>query len=334
MKSSDIFKSVRNFLFSRVNGEILIFLFFFAVAGVFWGLLTLNENYEQEIRVPIKYTNIPKTAVMTSSETDTFRVVVNDKGIAILTYLYGDALNGITADFNDYAAKQKAGRGEISASELTKMVTKKLPASTKIVSVKPDHLYFYYNNGEKKRVPVRWKGAVTPEDPYYLSDVEYEPDSVTIFASREALDSIHSVSTQPLEYTDFQDTLKVKATLEHCNGVKMVPEKVNISFITDILTEESIDQIPIRGINMPKGKVLRTFPAKARVKFITGMKTYKTLSPEDFTVIADYNEIKNNLSPKCQIHLKSSPDGIRMATLEYDQVDYLIEEQTILTTTP
>ncbi len=329
MKFDNIFTSIRNFLFSKANGEFLIFLFFFAVAGIFWMMMTLNENYEQEIKVPIRYTNIPKSAVMTSSETDTFRIVVNDKGIVLLTYIYGEALNGITADFNTCAARQKPGRGEISSAELTKKVLERLATSSKLTSVKPDHLYFYYNNGEKKRVPVRYRGTVMPEELYYLANVEYEPDSVTIFASREVLDSIHAVYTTPLEYTNFQDTLNVKAPLTPVKGIKMVPENVNISFMTDILTEESIDDIPITGINMPDGKVLRTFPSKARVKFVTGMKTYQTLSPSDFLVIADYKEIKHDLSPKCKIHLKSTPEGVKKAALVFDQVDYLIEEQEV-----
>ncbi len=327
MKFSDIFTSIRNFLFSKANREFLIFIFFFAVAGIFWMLMTLNENYEQEIRVPIRYTGIPKSAVMTSSETDTFRITVNDKGITLLSYLYGDALKNITVDFKDYAGRQKQERGEISAAELTKMVVPRLASSSKLVSVKPEHLYFYYNYGDKKRVPVKWRGSVTPEELYYISQVEYDPDSVTVFASRERLDSLHVVYTTPLDYSDFHDTLRVKAQLRTMSGVKMVPEKVDISFVTDILTEGTIENIPIVSINMPEGKILRTFPAKAQVKVVTGMKKFKSLSPSDFTVVADYNEIRDNLSPKLRIHLKKSPESIKRVSLVYDQVDYLIEEQ-------
>lgn len=319
--------SIRNFLFSKTNREFLIFLFFFALAGIFWILMTLNKSYEQEIRVPIRYTGIPKAAVMTSSETDTFRIIVNDKGIVLLSYLYGDALDNITIDFKTYAGRQKQERGEITAAELTKKVMPRLASSTKLVSVKPDHLYFFYNYGEKKNVPIKWSGSVVPDELYFISDVEYEPDSVTVFASKTKLDSIKMLYTVPLNYVDFRDTLTVQASLQRIPGVKIVPEKVNIRFLTDILTEECIDDIPIVGINMPKGKVLRTFPAKARVKIVTGMKTYQNLSPSDFIVIADYNEIRNSLAPKCRIHLKKAPSEIKRMSLEFDQVDYLIEEQ-------
>jgi hypothetical protein len=325
LKVIDIFRTIRNFLFSRTNRELLLFLFFFAIAGIFWLLTTLNESYEQEIRVPVHYTNIPKNAVLTSPETDTIRVTVRDKGILLLTYLYGDALEEVAVDFGSHTHKN--GIGEVTASELGKIISPHLAASSKLLSVKPDRLMFYYNFGEKKRVPVKWRGNVVPDDLYFISDVSYTPDSITIYASREKLDSINTVYTDILTYTKFRDTLTITPRLQKMAGVKTVPEEVTIRFMTDVLTEESIDGIPVVGINMPEGKVLRLFPAKVSVRFVTGVKTYKSLSPSDFVVIADYNEIKRNPSPKCNIYLKEKPEGIRRVALNYTQLDYLIEEE-------
>lgn len=324
MKVQNIIRSVSDFLFSKANREFLIFLFFFAIAGIFWLLMTLNENYEQELCLPVRYVNVPKTAVLTSSETDTIRVTVSDKGYVLATYLYGDALHTIDVDFKTYGTQN--GRGIIPSANLLKLLSGRLAASSKIVGIKPDHLVFYYNYGEKKRVPVHWRGTVTPEDLHFISDVIYHPDSVTIYASREKLDSISTVYTEALDYTDFRDTLSIKARLRRMEGVKIVPEDVNITFLTDVLTEVGIDGVPVVGVNMPKGKVLRTFPAKVRVRFVTGVNTYRRLSANDFLVVADYNELIRSSLPKCNLYLRRVPNGVSQATLEVKQVDYLIEE--------
>jgi hypothetical protein len=322
---SNIFHTFSHFLFSKANREFLIFLAFFAVAGIFWVLMSLNESYEQEIRIPVKYTGIPKSVVMTSPETDTIRATIQDKGIVLLTYLYGDALKEIAINFKSYAG-HKQGRGEVSTTELTKKIIQKLATSSKLVSIKPDRLLFYYNFGEKKKVPVKWTGTVIPEDIHFLSAAEFDNDSITIFASREKLDSINAVYTLPLNYTDFHDTLVVTTKLQKIAGVKMVPETVTIRFSTDILTEETIDNIPITCINVPEGIVLRTFPTKTSVKIVTGMKTFQTLSPDDFIIVADYNEIKNNMKSTCKIHLKKAPKNISRISLMKEEVDYLIEK--------
>ena len=316
---------IRVFLFSRGNKEFLIFLFFLALSGAFWLSLTLNDTYEQEFAVPVAVVDVPKNAVLTSDEVDTVKMTIRDKGIFLISYYYGDYLKNIRIHFRSHSHNN--GTGTIAAQELQKIVYSRLFSSSKILSTKPDKLEFYYSYGTKKKVPVRWSGRVIPEELYFISRVEYSPDSVTIYASEEKLDSINMVYTEQLNYANFRDTLSVNCRLSKIKSVKMVPDHVQVNFFTDVLTEERIEGIPVQGINMPEGKTLRTFPAKVAVNFVTGVNVYRNLRPQDFTVVVDYNDIKKNPSEKCDIHLKDVPSGISRARLETTQVDYLIESQ-------
>ena len=316
---------IRVFLFSRGNKEFLIFLFFLALSGAFWLSLTLNDTYEQEFAVPVAVVDVPKNAVLTSDEVDTVKMTIRDKGIFLISYYYGDYLKNIRIHFRSHSHNN--GTGTIAAQELQKIVYSRLFSSSKILSTKPDKLEFYYSYGTRRKVPVRWSGRVIPEELYFISRVEYSPDSVTIYASEEKLDSINMVYTEQLNYANFRDTLSVNCRLSKIKSVKMVPDHVQVNFFTDVLTEERIEGIPVQGINMPEGKTLRTFPAKVAVNFVTGVNVYRNLRPQDFTVVVDYNDIKNNPSEKCDIHLKDVPSGISRARLETTQVDYLIESQ-------
>ena len=320
-----IWHYIRNYLFSKFNRELVIFLFFLFLSGVFWLSLTLNETYEQEFAIPVTITDVPKNAVLTSDEVDTVRMTIRDKGIVLAAYHYGDYLRNIQFSFRNYTRNN--GTGLIAAQDIQKTIYQHMLSSSKIVSMKPEKLEFYYNYGTKKQVPVRWNGRVIPEELYFISRVEYSPDSITVYASDEKLDSINMVYTEPLNYANFRDTLIVNCHLSKLRGVKMVPDHIQVSFFTDVLTEERIEGIPIEGINMPEGKVLRTFPAKVSVTFVTGVSVYRNLRPENFTVVADYQEIKQNPSEKCRIYLKDVPAGISRAKLETTMVDYLIETE-------
>lgn len=316
---------MNNFPFSRANREVFIFLFFLALSGVFWLMMQLNETKEEEVSIVVRYTNVRKNAVLTTSETDTLSVTLSDKGFNILSYRFGHTHRPLEIDFARYAGNN--GLGTVGSADVKAMVVDELPASAKILSIKPEKLHFSYNNGESKRVPVIFHGNVIAKKLHFVSARQITPDSVTIYASRQKLDSIKAVYTEERSYLDVRDTLLVTTPLAAVQGVKMQPDRVNIRFVTDVLAEMQIDKVPIEGINMPEGRVLLTFPSKTTVHFVTGVKNYHRLSPDDFRIVADYNEFSQDPSQKCNIYLKSVPEGISNPRLEVTQVDYLIEEK-------
>ena len=325
MTIGSVGRIIKRSLFTKTSKEILLFIFFVGLSGIFWLSLTLNDTYEKDFAVPVSIADIPKNAVLTSEEVDTIHVTIRDKGLLLVGYKYGDALRHLRLPFRNYTFNN--GSGIVPASEIQKYIYKNLSSSSKITSIKPDKLEFFYSFGSKKQVPVRWSGRVIPEELYFISRVAYDPDTITIYASQEKLDSISMVYTEQLNYANFRDTLTVDCNLAKLKGVKTVPDHIRISFFTDVLTEERISNIPIVGINLPEGKVLRTFPAKTSVSFVAGVSVYRNLKPEDFTIIADYQEIKKNPMEKCHIYLKKVPNGISRARLETNMVDYLVESQ-------
>ena len=324
-EQTGFFRIVRNFLFSKTNKEFLIFLFFLMLSGTFWMMMTLNENYEKELRIPVSITHVPKEVMLLSNETDSIHVTVRDRGIDIFSYLYGDSRKKLSVNFKNY--DKGNGKGSINNAELQQLLTDLFHSSTKITGISPSKYEFFYNTGAHKKVPVKWSGRVIPEQLYFLSNTTYSPDSVTVYASEEKLDSIRVIYTEPLQCVGFRDTLSIDCQLRKTDGVKVMPDHIHITFYTDVLTEESMDGIPVQGINMPAGKVLRTFPAKVRVNFVTGVSVFRRLKPSDFVVIADYNELKNHPSEKCNIYLRQVPNDISRAVLTTNQVDYLIEEE-------
>lgn len=316
---------VRNFLFSSANREFLTFFFFLVLSTIFWLMTALNETYEREIGVPAYLVNIPKNVVITSDMEDTVRVTVRDKGFALLAYTYGEGIRPINVNFQSAITRQ-SGYGVVSSQELMKMINQRFSGSSKIVQVKPDRLDFHYNYGLSRQVSVKMSGHVVPGKSFYLARTRFWPEKVTVYGSKQALDSLRFVKTVPINITNFNDTVLRTVALETIKGVKIVPNTVRIGLYPDILTEENIE-VPITAINMPEGKVLRTFPQRVTVNFIVGASMFRSISPEQFAVVVDYNEIIDHPSDKCSIHLRETPQGVRNARLKMTQVDYLIEEQ-------
>ena len=317
----NILKAVRNFLFSGLNKEFLIFLFFLALSGAFWLLMTLNETMEREFKIPMRLSGVPRNAVITGELPDTVRVTVRDKGFTLVTYDF----RPLVFRFSNYADEDE-GKGVIPLTDVQKQVLSQMYGSSKLLQVKPGAFDFYFTYGTSKKVPVVFRGKITTSKSYYLAHTEFYPSIVTVYANKQQLDKLQTVEIEPFNYRNLQDTIRQAVKIRKIRGVKIVPPTVRLSVYPDVLTEEAID-VPITAINMPPGMVLRTFPSKVTVRFTIGASLFRTIKPNLFKVVVDYEELAANPSDKCTLQLRSVPRSVSKASLEIDRVDYLLEQQ-------
>ena len=317
----NILKAVRNFLFSGLNKEFLIFLFFLALSGAFWLLMTLNETMEREFKIPVRLSGVPRNAVITGELPDTVRVTVRDKGFTLVTYDF----RPLVFRFSNYADEDE-GKGVIPLTDVQKQVLSQMYGSSKLLQVKPGAFDFYFTYGTSKKVPVVFRGKITTSKSYYLAHTEFYPSMVTVYANKQQLDKLQSVEIEPFNYRNLQDTIRQAVKIRKIRGVKIVPSTVRLSVYPDVLTEEAIE-VPITAINMPPGMVLRTFPSKVTVRFTIGASLFRTIKPNLFKVVVDYEELAANPSDKCTLQLRSVPRSVSKASLEIDRVDYLLEQQ-------
>lgn len=315
---------LKSFFYSLVNKEFLIFVFFLCLSGVFWLLMALNETYDEDINVEVRLVNVPAGVVVTSDAVDTIRVTMRDKGYFILSYMYGNTIHGVDIDYGKSAKSQE--RIRVSSSDIQKILTSQLHGSTVITAVKPDHCDFYYTKGESKTVNVRFSGRIQAAPNYYIAKVDIDPKQVSVYASESLIDSIKEAITERVELSGINDTVMHTVELAHSTGVKYVPSEVKVLIYPDILIEETVE-VPVTAVNMPEGKVLRTFPSKASVSFTVGASLYRDIDIGQFMVEADYNEISLKQSDKCRLRLTAQPTEVISAVLKSESVDYLIEEQ-------
>ena len=218
---SGIYRLVRNFLFSSVNKEFLIFLFFLFLSGTFWLLMALNETYEYEYPVTPRLVGVPKNVVITGDIDDTIHVTIRDKGFTLVTYLTGRKFRPLSFKFTSYA--KASGKGIIPHTDIVKQITAQLFGSSKLTKVTPDHMEFFFNYGRSKTVPIRMSGKVVTDNSYYLARTQFFPRQITIYANEHLLDSIKYVTTQPFYISHLGDTVVQEVGLKPIRGVKMVP---------------------------------------------------------------------------------------------------------------
>lgn len=216
----------------------------------------------------------------------------------------------------------------ISSSDLTKKIAAQLNVSTKVLAIRPDTLDFIYTQAKAKKVLVKLAGTIQPDRQYYISKIDFSPDSVMAYAPQEILDTLKAAYTENFFWENISDTLKKRVGMNKVKGVKFIPAYNDLSVYVDMYSEKTVD-VPVVGINFPAGKVLRTFPSKVQVTFQVGLRHFKDVSSDDFFIGVTYEDVLRTQGDKLPLVVKGSPDFVSHVRVVPSSVDYLIEQQTV-----
>lgn len=306
-----------------VNKEFLVFLFFLAVSTSFWFLSTLNETYETDIDVEMIVTEVPENVIITEELPKTVKITVKDKGFNLLNYLWFNEVKPLHFEFRLYSGK--GGRGQVTVSDIQKMMQHRLSETASIISVKADHLDFFYNHGGKRKLPIAYDGRISTKANFYIARTSLSPDSIVVFAPEEVFDTLRVITTERVDFTDLAESTTKSLRLQNVRGAKLAKNDVKLNVIIDQLTEMTIS-VPVKTKNVPEGISLKTFPARVELRVAVGVKRSASLKPELFNVVADYNNLPGDPTEKIPLVIQTQPKGIVKATLKVDKVDYLIEK--------
>lgn len=317
-------ETIRNFLNSSLNREFLVFLFFVMVSAGFWLMETLNEDYESETSIPVEYLNVPENVVITSDVPHDIKVRIKDKGFTLFRYKLTPIPAPVKINFLDYQEKGNSVR--ITQAEIQKQLTNILESSSQLLSFKPESFDMVYTRGQAKRVPVRLKGNASAKQQYDITSVTFSPDTLTIYAPEDILDTIHVVFTAPISYHELDESITFDTEMWRPRNVKFVPEKVTVTINVARLTEKTIE-VPITPVNVPKGKIVRTFPSKVKVTFQTVMQEFEKIQPEEFTVIVDYDSLNADDMERCEPVATRYPSNIKHMGIWPREIEYLVEDE-------
>lgn len=316
---------VKNFLFSHKNREFLTFLFFLFLSASFWLLQALNETYEVELKVPLQLTNIPKNVVLTEEPPTELNVSVRDKGTVLLRYMYGEENKPVELNYTDYDQGDLSGRTIIPLPLFQEKVQLRYISSSVVTSVKPDTLEYYFNRGNKKKVPVRLTGVLDTAPHCYLEKLDVLPDSLEVLAPQSILDTLQAVYTLPFDEDNLSESKIFHQEYRKIKGTKYMSDKVEVRLKVDMYTEKTV-KVPIQPSGFPSDKKIRVFPSKVDVTFRVGTSRYKEVGPNDIEVILPYSDVVNNPTTKVKLHIESYPSFVSGVKINPDIVEFLIED--------
>ncbi len=297
----------------------LTFLVFVVCAAVFWLILALNDSVQKSVAIRLRIENVPDSVTFINLPPERIHVMVRDQGLSLLR-------NGILSDaevslnFKDYSSK---GWFRIGETEMAAALKSVFGSSATLMSSSVDSLRCLYTTLPGKRVPIQASVDIQAASGKVIRGIKLDPTHVTVFSTRDILDTITRVFTQKVTRRNLEESGRYTADLRGVSGVRIIPSKVSLEVSVEPLVRKESD-VHIKVEHTPDNVDLLLFPQKVSVIYYVPMSRFS--DTPDFEVWVDYREIASG-KKSLPVHLGKLPADVYNADLKYPEVEYVVAHE-------
>ena len=292
-----------------------------AIAG--WLFLALNNKYKYTAKTVLLYKNFPQKKAFHPLQSDTVDLQVEGTGWQLLFARLRVNPQSISINL-----EKLNNRNYILFSEQLLDVNQQLETSQKIISVRPDTLFFDFSKRTVKKVPVKLISDFSFEKQYGLvSDVKITPEYVTVSGPIEELDKITYWNTDSLHLSNLKANTvsRIAMRQNQLKNVNIFPSSVEVKVEVDEFTEKVIE-LPLKILNNKEFYPIKLFPKKVKLTFLVSLSSYEQVDASFIEAAVDMNEWKLLNHNQLTVKLLRFPDYCQVIKIDPGKVDFIIEK--------
>jgi hypothetical protein len=293
----------------------------FAVAA--WLFMALNNKYVYTAKTQLIYVDEPQKKAFKPLQPDTVDLQVEGTGWQLLFSRLRINPQSITVSLEKLNSKSF-----ILFSEQLPQVNKQLETSQKIISVKPDTLYFDFSKRTNKRVPVKLLAKFSFFKQYGVaSQTRLTPSYVNISGPLDELSKINEWFTDTLKLSDLQNSTSARVALKKnsSNNISIYPSSVGVKVNVDEFTEKTVD-VPLKVINNNDYYDIKLYPKKVAITFLVALSSYQEVDEDFIEAVVDVNEWKQLGHHKLTVKINRFPDYCKLVSIVPNKVNFIIEK--------
>jgi YbbR domain-containing protein len=300
---------------------VLVTCLLLAIAG--WLFLALNNKYVYTAKTVLAYTNAPQKKAFHPLQSDTVDLQVEGTGWQLLF-----ARLRVNPPSISISLEKLNNRNYILFSEQLYSVNNQLETRQKIISIRPDTLYFDFSKRTVKKVPVRLISNLQFTKQFGVSDeIELNPDYVTVSGPQEELGKISEWRTDTLKLNDVHGFSVARVAMKQnvLKNVSIFPSSVEVKIPVDEFTEKTLD-VPLKVINNTDYYSIRLFPKKVKITFMVALSSYQQVNEDFIEAVVDLNEWRLLKHDQLTVKLTRFPDYCKLVKIFPEKIDFIIDK--------
>ena len=298
------------------------FLVFLVISTAAWFLVKLSEDYVTQTTFRVLIEEVPAEKWVSSDE-QSVKMSLNIDGFHTLRYkMIREPNRFVTIPLNEVPYRLENGNTySFSSQYVAEKVADRLGITASDITMNDAKVYFTMDALKSKVVPVVLQSNITTARQYDIYGIPMlDPSSVTVFGPQEVIDSIKLVRTELLSRDNVNQSFSATLPLDLLDGqIHSNTKEVKVEVQVEKYTERDVE-VPIKVADSLK---VRFFPEMMSVKCLVAMRDYTSITPENFTVAVDRQQLKA-MQPLLDVRLASWPPTVQSLNTRPDKVEYLI----------
>jgi YbbR domain-containing protein len=328
----NIFQRLSDFLKNRgllLDGKFSVFIICILVAGLFWLLIVLSNNYTSVISFRVNYVNLPKDKVIANKLPLVIDASVTTSGFLLYTYKFMEKTDTLTINGN-YLTAQSENQFYIATNSIIPEFKEQLNNKVSINFFTTDTIHFYFDKKSFKVLPVKVNLKYSFEKQYQLSgSILVSPDRIVVSGPSGVLEKLTHLETVKRSIKDLNKTEQVNLPLKiekEFEDLSFSAKMIVVSIPVEKYTEGNIE-VPVSVSNVPPHYTIKTFPDKIKIKYTVALSNFEKVRPEMFLALAEYNTQDSSKSNKLKIRLAKTPEYVLNWQIDPQKVEYILERK-------
>lgn len=288
-----------------------------------WVLFAVSNTYLYHKPVRLEYINLPDNRAFQSLQSDSAVVSLEATGWQLLFSSLQREEKAVQVDLSGLQ-----NRAQIIFSNQLGFINRQFPSNQRVVSVKPDTLFFDFSAQTEKRVPVDLISELKYARQFgNIGPVEVKPEYVMVRGPAEDIRQIESFPTDTLRASGVSSTLQSELGLQvrAYPNLKVYPEVVTVQVPVGEMTEKELD-VPIEIVNDGAYRSVKLLPGKVRVTMMVALEDYAQIGPESFRMIVDMQDWELNGGTTLAVKPRRVPEFVRLIRIEPQNVDFYVNK--------
>src|SRR5713101_2607896 len=291
-------------------------------ALLLWFSITMGEEYQITLQVPLVVENIPEGKALKQPIPKSLSVKMKGTGWRLASLSFSREPQCILN-----VASWGAPRAIVTDRELSDYIT--LSVGIKPIDINPDTLLLDLDNYAEKKLPVIPNVALEFHDGYGLvGAVTVKPESVVVGGAQSVLQGVHHWQTVRQTFADLRESFATEISLFEPPdySLRLFQKNVQLSVTVQPFAEKTFSGIPIEVVSLPPTREVIFIPPKIDVVARGGIDQLATLSNTDFRSSVAYQVLLADTTGFIQPHTEFPP-GVRIIVKRPERFQYVIRKR-------